>query len=257
MVTGYRAALAHGAEIIVKVDGDGQAPPERVDDLIAPIVRGEADYVKGNRFFNLEDVRAMPWLRLAGNVGLSFLSKFSSGYWNLFDPTNGFTAIHATAASLLPMDKLSKRFFFESDILFRLNTLRAVVTDMPMAARYAGETSNLGLATTLIEFPVYHLRNFARRVFYNYFLRDFNLASVNLVLGTLLVLFGVVFGSFHWIRGYRFDVLASPGTVMLAALPVILGSQALLSFISFDLTNIPNRPLQRLIRQGPGASPPT
>jgi len=249
VVTGYKAALALGADIIVKLDGDGQMAPEKIGDLIELILRGEADYLKGNRFFNLEDLRLMPRLRVLGNTGLSFLSKLSSGYWNLFDPTNGFTAIHATTAALLPLNKLSKRYFFESDTLFRLNVLRAVVLEVPMTAHYAGEHSSLSISKTVLEFPFLHLRNLFKRIFYNYFLRDFNMASINLVMGTLLLLFGIVFGSVHWIRGYAFDVLASPGTVMLAALPVILGSQLMLSFINFDLANVPQRPLQRILRR--------
>lgn len=247
VVMGYEAALALGADIIVKLDGDGQMAPERIADLIDPILRGEADYLKGNRFFNLEDLRSMPRLRLLGNAGLSFLSKLSSGYWNLFDPTNGFTAIHSTAAALLPLNKLSKRYFFESDMLFRLNVLRAVVLEVPMAAHYAGEHSNLSITKAMFEFPLLHMRNLIKRIFYEYFLRDFNIASINLVLGTVLLLFGIAFGSVHWIRGYAFDILASPGTVMLAALPVILGTQLLLSFINFDLANVPRRPLQRIL----------
>lgn len=246
VMTGYRRALADGADVIVKLDGDGQMAPEDIPSLVAPIVRGEADYVKGNRFFDLETLRAMPWVRLLGNAGLSFLSKASSGYWNLFDPTNGFTAVHARAAEMLPWDKLSRRWFFESDILFRLNTLRAVVTDVPLAARYGDEKSNLNVLKVLFQFPIYHARNLAKRVLYNYFLRDFNAASVNLLLALALVGFGVGFGAWRWLQGAALDVVATPGTVMLAALPVILGFQALLSFVQFDVANLPQRPLQSI-----------
>jgi dolichol-phosphate mannosyltransferase len=246
VLSGYGAAIADGAEIIVKLDGDGQMSPEDIPRLIAPIVRGEADYVKGNRFFHLEHLRAMPWIRLLGNAGLSFLSKLSSGYWNLFDPTNGFTAIHGRVAEMLPADKISRRYFFESDLLFRLNSLRAVVADVPIEAHYADEESSLSQLHALVTFPANHLRNFFKRMFYNYFLRDFNFASINLVLGFLLVAFGLTFGSIEWLRGVERQSFASAGTVMLAALPMVLGWQALLSFIHFDITNIPTRPLHRL-----------
>lgn len=246
VMTGYRQALADGADVIVKLDGDGQMSPEEIPCLIAPILRGEADYVKGNRFFDLDTIRAMPWLRLVGNAGLSFLSKVSSGYWNIFDPTNGFTAIHARAAEILPWNKLSRRYFFESDILFRLNTMRAVVTDVPLSARYGDEKSNLSIGKVLIQFPVYHLRNFAKRIFYHYFLRDFNTASISLTLGLTLTVFGVVVGWWHWLTGAMLDVVATPGTVMLAGLPTILGFQSLLSFVQFDTTNVPKRPLQSI-----------
>ncbi len=254
VLTGYEHALRDGAEIIVKLDGDGQMDAADIPQLIAPLARGEADYVKGNRFFNLDDLRSMPTARLLGNAGLSFFSKLSSGYWHLFDPTNGFTAIHASAAALLPYDKINRRYFFESDLLFRLNTIRAVVLDVPQQARYGDERSNLSLSRSLVEFSFRHCGNFAKRLFYNYFLRDFNAASLNLVAGVALMLFGVVFGAVHWIQAAQRDVLASSGTVMLSALPIILGAQALLSFLHYDTTNMPRYPLQRLIPRAPSPS---
>ncbi len=258
VMTGYRLALADGADIIVKLDGDGQMAPEDIAHLVRPLLRGEADYVKGNRFFYVEDVRSMPRVRLVGNAGLSLLSKLSTGYWNLFDPTNGFTAIHASVAALLPFEKLGPRYFFESDLLFRLNILRAVVMDAPLSARYADERSNLSVWKSLFEFPLRHLRNLAKRIFYNYFLRDFNIASVNLVTGAMLIVFGVAFGAYHWIRSAEHALLASPGTVMVAALPIILGSQALLSFVNYDIGSVPRYPLHRLLggtRQWPDRLP--
>jgi dolichol-phosphate mannosyltransferase len=248
VVTGYRQALDDGAEMIVKLDGDGQMDPTRIPELIAPLCDGEADYVKGNRFYHLESLRAMPVARLIGNAGLSFLSKLSTGYWNLFDPTNGFTAIHAAVARRLPLGKLHPRYFFESDILFRLNTLRAVVTEVPMEARYGDEASSLSLTKAFVQFPIYHARNYLKRIFYNYFLRGFSAASINLVFGFVLLVFGVIFGAIEWIVGAERHVAASAGTVMLAALPVIVGSQLLLSFLSFDMANVPRAPLHPKIR---------
>ncbi|HZV64622.1 MAG TPA: glycosyltransferase family 2 protein, partial [Telluria sp.] len=123
VMTGYRAAIADGATIIVKLDGDGQMDARLIPNFVAPILAGEADYTKGNRFYDLEQIHAMPPMRLFGNALLSLLTKLSSGYWDLFDPTNGYTAIHADAARHLPFDKISQRYFFETDMLFRLNTL--------------------------------------------------------------------------------------------------------------------------------------
>lgn len=243
VVTGYKQAIADGAEVIVKLDGDGQMDPRRIPELVQPILRGEADYVKGNRFFRLEGLWAMPVVRLIGNAGLSFLSKMSTGYWTLFDPTNGYTAIHALAAERLPLDKLSRRYFFESDILFRLNTLRAAVAEVPMDACYGHENSSLSIFKTLVHFPLCHARNLAKRIFYNYFLRGFSVASIHLVAGAILLAFGVVFGASRWIVGAETNVPASAGTVMLAALPILIGCQLLLSFISFDMSNVPVSPI--------------
>jgi hypothetical protein len=84
-----------------------------------------------------------------------------------------------------------------------------------------------------------------KRLFYNYFLLNFSVASVNLVVGTILLVFGGVFGGYKWYAGVRMDIIASPGTVMLAALPVILGAQLLLSFLNLDVANVPSTPIQR------------
>jgi len=253
VVSGYRRALQDGADIIVKLDGDGQMDPKRIPELVGPLLSGEADYVKANRFFCLEGLRSMPWIRLVGNAGLSFLSKLSTGYWTLFDPTNGFTAIHASVARALPLDKLADRYFFESDILFRLNTLRAVVAEVPIDAVYGDETSSLSPLKSLVQFPVYHLRNFLKRLFYNYFLRNFSIASVNLVAGLAMLTFGIVFGTVEWIQAYTSGQLASAGTVMLAALPVILGIQLILNFIGYDMASVPQSPIHRkLLPSGRG-----
>ena len=135
-ISGYLEALKIGSDVIVKVDGDGQMDPALIPDLIHPILSGEADYTKGNRFFNLASLKSMPLIRLFGNSVLSFVSKLASGYWNVMDPTNGFTAIHASVLKVLPLEKIDERYFFESDMLFRLNTVRAVVKELPMEASY-------------------------------------------------------------------------------------------------------------------------
>ncbi|MSR61041.1 MAG: glycosyltransferase family 2 protein [Planctomycetes bacterium] len=244
-LSGYRAALAEGANVLVKLDADGQMDPVLVPTLVAPILLGEADYTKGNRFFELEGLRSMPFLRLAGNSALSFLSKLSSGYWDVFDPTNGFTALHAAVARRLPLDKVAKRWFFESDLLFRLGTLRAVVCDVPMPAQYADERSNLSVRHVLPEFAWRHLLNTLKRVFYGYYLRDFNFASLELVLGVLATAGGTWFGIAQWLASSESRTFTSSGPVMLAALPILLGVQLVLGFLSFDMHNTPRQPLHR------------
>ena len=206
---------------------------------------GEADYMKGNRFFDPGDLRDMPGVRLLGNSLLSFLSKGSSGYWDLFDPTNGFTALHAEVARRLPWEKISRDWFFESDLLFRLGTLRAVVRDVPMPAIYAEEQSNLRVGSVIGSFLWRHLRNTGKRLFYGYFLRNFSVASIELVLGILLLAVGFGVGITAWVGGALTQTLASSGTVMFAALPVILGAQLILAFLSYDMQNLPRDPIHR------------
>ena len=247
MVSGYRAALVAGADVVVKLDGDGQMDPTLIFRLVRPIVSGQADYAKGNRFFRPEDVSAMPRVRLFGNAALSFLSKLSTGYWRVFDPNNGFTAIHAKILRLIPLDKIHKGYFFESDMLFRLNTVRAAVIDVPMRAIYGNERSSLTIANALPVFSAGHLRNFVKRIIYNYFLRDFHVASLEWLLGPALMTFGLVFGVYQWIASAAAGVSATAGTVMLAGLPFIVGLQLLLSAINFDIENSPTRAVHPLL----------
>ena len=250
-LTGYRAALADGAELIVRLDGDGQMDPALIPRLVQPILDGEADYTKGNRFFDLEGIRPMPMIRLVGNSLLSFASKLSSGYWDIFDPNNGFTAIHAAVIRQIPMEKLSQGWFFESDILFRLGILRAVVRDVPMPARYGGESSSLVVRRVIGEFTRKHLVNTAKRIVYNYYVRNFNIASIEVAVGLVLVLVGTWFGATRWAAGSQAGVPSTSGTVMVAALPVIVGVQFVLAFLNYDLQNIPKHVLHKRLFPNP------
>lgn len=246
VVTGYRAALAAGATIVIKIDGDGQMDPRLLGLFAAPLLRQEADYAKGNRFYSVRNVRGMPAVRIFGNSALSFVTKLSSGYWSIFDPTNGYTAIHAAALSRIELDGLSRRYFFESDMLISLAGIRAVVRDIPMEAVYGDEVSGLRIRRVALEFLFKHLRELGKRILYSYFLRDFNLASLDLIAGVLLLGFGGIFGATEWERSIRTDVPATTGTVILATLPIILGFQLLLSFLSYDIANEPEVPLQKV-----------
>lgn len=245
IVTAYRRALADGCDVVVKIDGDGQMDPALLPRFVQPIRAGLADYAKGNRFFRPESVRGMPKIRLLGNAALSFLTKLSCGYWNLMDPTNGYTAIGAVALRELPLDKLEKRYFFETDMLFRLNTLRAVVRDVPMDAVYADEQSNLRVGRVLPEFLRKHLSRLWRRYVYCYWLRDFNTGTLYSIAGAALLLFGLVFGAWHWLESVRLGHASTSGTVMLAALPILVGVQFLIAFLHQDVSNVPTEPLSR------------
>lgn len=245
VIHGYRVAIEEGIDIIVKVDGDGQMDPALMSNFIEPIAAGEADYTKGNRFFDLEEIKSMPKIRLFGNAVLSFMTKFSSGYWDLFDPTNGYTAIHRDVARRVITKQISLRYFFETDMLFRLNTLRAVVVDVPMSAKYGDEVSNLKISKIVGEFLVKHFRNFLKRVFYNYYLRDMSIASIQLPLGVVLLVFGLAFGGFHWIENARNDIATPAGTIMIVTVSLLAGLQFILAFIAEDIASVPRRVLHR------------
>ena len=242
VMTGYEAALATDALVVVKVDGDGQMDLTQLPRLVAPVLQGRADYTKGNRFNSVEALEAMPRIRIFGNAVLSFMSKFSTGYWRITDPTNGYTAIHTQVLRDLKFVKIARRYFFESDLLFRLSLLRAVVQDIPMNAIYADEESNLKISRIVGKFFWGNVKNFSKRVFYQYYLREWSTASFELPLGVFLTLFGFVSAMVTWLDSFHRTTAAPAGTVMLSALPLIVGIQLLLAFINSDVESEPRFP---------------
>ena len=253
--TGYRAALEEGMDIVVKVDGDGQMDPALIPHFTRPIERGRADYTKGNRFYRPESLKGMPPIRLFGNAALSFINKLSTGYWSIMDPTNGYTAIHTSVLREMPLHKLEKRYFFETDMLYHLNTMRAVVHDVPMDAVYADEESSLKVSKVLPEFIVKHVNRFFKRYVYLYLLRDFNIGSLYSLLGVVLCGLGVVFGGWAWLRSLTTGQPATSGTVMLAALPLIIGIQFLIAFLHHDVERVPSQPLSEDLTDDPEETP--
>ena len=253
VISGYEAALQDGVDVIVKLDGDGQMDPGLIPRMIHPIITGQADYTKGDRFYAMEYLKGMPLIRKCGNALLSFLSKFSTGYWNIFDPTNGYTALSAAVARELPFDKIARRYFFESDMLFQLNLLRAVVRDIPFRATYQGEISSLRINKILSEFLYRHCTNFMKRIFYTYFIRNFTLGSIELALAIFSLFYGIAVGSYNWFNSITSGILASPGTVMLSALPIVIGLQLLLAFFGEDITMVPKVPIQNDLYPSPNA----
>jgi glycosyltransferase involved in cell wall biosynthesis len=241
MITGYLRALELNSDVVVKMDGDGQMDASRINELIEPILQDKADYTKGNRFFEVEAIKQMPKLRIFGNFGLSFLTKISTGYWKIFDPNNGFTAISGKALARLPLQKLDPRYFFQPDILFRLNLIDAVIKDIPMPSIYNDEKSNLKVRLVLFEFPVKHLKNFFKRIFYSYYLKQFNLASLELPLGVGFAIAGLIRGFSALSISNETGIPTAPGVVVLVAILLLAGLQFILAFLNYDINNEPRR----------------
>jgi len=235
----------------VKIDADGQMPLWLVPDLIAPLVSGEADYTKGNRFRDFRAVRAMPLARRIGNVVLSFLAKAATGYWRVFDPANGFLAIRSDVLSQLPLHKIDPTYFFEISMLSHLYLIGAVVKEIPMPVRYAGETSSLSIPRVMRQFPGRLIWSLVRRVVLKNFVYDFNLGSLHLAAGVPLLLCGTIFGGWEWFwYSVHLHAAAPTGTVVLPALTIMVGVQLLLSAAQYDLKAVPREP----VNQGPIAT---
>lgn len=241
MKTGFAKALELGADIVLKIDADGQMDPDLIPEFVEPILSGEADVTKGNRFAYLRLIRRMPFARRLGNLGLSFLAKAASGYWHAFDPTNGYVAVRSTVLEEMDRDRLSDRFFFEISFLCEAYFTRALLVDVPMPPVYEQELSSLKPMMMIGHFTPRLVGRFFHRIFMSYFLRDFNAVSIFLTAGVPTFLFGFVWTLYHWIHSYGEDVHTGIGTVMVGALGILIGFQLILQATVLDVENEPGR----------------
>ena len=241
MISGYKRSMELNADITIKMDGDGQMDASYIPALVKPLVHDKADFTKGNRFRELKALQAMPLSRRIGNLGLSFIIKAASGYWNVFDPTNGFTAIKNETLKSMNFNKIHKRYYFETSVLIELYYANAVVKDIPMKAKYGDEVSGLSRTKTLFQFPPKLFIAFIRRLILKYFLFDFNIASIYTIFGLPLFLFGLYYGITNFLKYSRNDIGAPTGTVVIPTLLIILGFQLLSSAVTYDITNYPKK----------------
>jgi dolichol-phosphate mannosyltransferase len=239
MVRGFRHALAQGEGVIVKMDGDGQMDPADLPRLLAPVVDGQCEYAKGNRFLRSRELDVMPRARLAGNFVLTFLTKLASGYWNVFDPQNGYLAIASGTLRLLDLDRLSRRYFFENDMLINLNIFDARVRDVAMPSRYGVERSSLRLGRVLWSFPYHLFRGYWYRFYRKHVLRDFSPVALFMLTGLPLLAWGTWFGAYTWVQSWLHNQFASTGTVMLSVLPFLVGFELVLQALVLEIRDTP------------------
>lgn len=234
-LSGFRRALAIGADIAVKIDGDGQMDPDYLPQLFTPLVSEGYDYSKGNRFLHTDALAQMPLPRLLGSFALTFLTKLASGHWHIFDPQNGYVAIRTEALRQLDLDDIAHGFFFENDMLIHLNILNLRVKDVPIPAIYGNETSKLRIRRVLVGFPPRLARGLWLRIWRKYVLRDFSPIAVFWLLGLPLMLFGGTLGLTVWAHSLWVGVPASTGTVMLSVLPFLVGFELILQAIIVEI----------------------
>ena len=241
MLTGFKKSLELDSTITIKMDGDDQMDSSYISELIKPLIENKADYTKGNRFRDFKALKKMPVIRRIGNLGLSFFIKAASGYWNIFDPNNGFVAISKETLKTININKIHKRYFFESSMLIELYHVDAVIQEIPMKARYGDEKSSLSVTRALFGFPPKLLKAFIRRIILKYYLFDFNIASVYMLFGIPFFVIGVIYGVVNFVKYASSHLPAPTGTVVIPTLLIILGFQLILSAVSYDITNYPKR----------------
>lgn len=241
IVTGHKAAMELGSDVNVIMAGDAQMDPAFLPELLDRVAKDGYGFAKANRFFSPESFEGMPSYRIFGNIVLSFMTKLASGYWNLFDPQNGYTAVRTEVLKRVPLESVSRRYSFENDLLIHLNILQVGAVDVPIPARYGDEVSSIRLSRVIPELMNLLFRGFWRRIWYRYVLWSFSPVALLLIFGLLLFLFGL--GIAIWVCfQVASSVVATAATVMLAALPLMLGTQMLLSALQLDIQGSPSRP---------------
>jgi len=226
-------------DIVVKVDADDQMDTSYIKDLVLPLENTDVGYAKGNRFRDFKALKKMPFMRKVGNLGLSFLTKAATGYWNNFDPTNGFFAIKTSTLEDLDFDGISNRYYFETSLIAALYFQDTKIKDVPMPAIYGDEKSSMSVWKMPFVFIPRLIKTFFNRIFKSYFVYDFNISSIYILLGVPLFLFGTIYGAYTWWFYSSKDVFAPTGTIMLVTLTIIVGFQLLLQAVHYDITKAP------------------
>ena len=238
IVTGHRRALELGADVFVVMAGDGQMDPDHLERLLTPVVERGYGFAKANRFFSRESFAGMPRHRVFGNVVLTFLTKMASGYWNLVDPQNGYTAIAREALERLPLDHLAERYEFENDQLIWLNILDVRATDVPVPARYGAERSSIRLRSVVPRMLGLLWRGFWRRIWRKYVLWSFSPIALLLVTGLFLVIVALAVGIWAMVASIG-PGSATTGTWLLAVTPGLVGTQFLVNALVLDIQATP------------------
>ena len=239
MRTGYRAALAGGCDLVVKMDADGQMAPAELGRMLEPHALGLAEYTKGNRFYFHGRTRGMPGHRSFGNNVLSLLTKLASGYWHVYDSQCGYTVINREYLALLDLDALPDDYFFENAMLLHLNALGARVVDVPTSTIYGAEVSGVGIVRVALTFPSRLLVAGATRFWRKHLVTDFSPIGVLTLLGMFALVFGTAFGGFHWWLSVQTRQIASTGTVMIAVLPLAFAVQMLAQAFTMSVLSSP------------------
>jgi glycosyltransferase involved in cell wall biosynthesis len=235
MVTGFKIALDLKADLIAKIDADGQMDPGYLDRFARAAMLHQCDYVKANRFGHISALPAMPRVRLAGNLILTFLTKFTSGYWNVFDPQNGYVMITRIMLKRLDLAKIDKSYFFENSMLINLNIVRARIGEIYLPAQYNRENSSMVLRRIIFSFPGKLLRGLIYRIYHKYVFRSLSPFALLFIFGFMAMVWGSVWGGIAWWNSYVTGITATTGTVILALLPLLLGWSSLLQALVLDV----------------------
>jgi glycosyltransferase involved in cell wall biosynthesis len=239
IIDGHKLAMGLGADINVVMAGDAQMDPHYLPTLLNPILDSGYGFTKANRFYSRQALTGMPTIRVLGNIVLSFATKLASGYWNLFDPQNGYTAITRESLSLIDLDRVARRYSFENDLLIWLGIADVRSKDVPIPGVYGEEVSGMRLRKVVPEISRLLFMGFWRRIFLKYVLMSFSPIALLLFTGMFLCAAGLAVGIWA-LTITPSGVAPTAGTVLLAVGPLLVGINMLVQALTLDIQQTPD-----------------
>ena len=233
---GIKCLLEKKCDLILKIDADGQHDPREIYSMCKPIIEGKCEATKGNRFGNIDNLFKIPKIRLLGILVLSFITKLSTGYWDLFDPTNGLICFQREVLHDINLNKINDRYFFETDLLFRCSLNNVKVKTVKTKINYSSTISSLNPIKEIPIFFIKHIQIGIKRIIYQYFIIDFNPGSLEIILSILMSIISISIVITSRYKSAMYDIPISPGVSSLITITSLMAFQLLISFIYYDCT---------------------
>ncbi len=236
LIDGMLRSRQMGIDVTAVMDGDGQMAPSDLPAVVGPVVDGDADFCKGNRLLHREVTRTMPGYRLVGNAGLTFLTKFATGYWQLMDPQCAYSAISGRALAAIPIEQMVRGYGYNADLLNMLNIYNFRVAMVQVTPVYGEALSGIKLRTYIPRVSWLLVRLFFRRLLRKYIVRNFNPLCLSYLAGLALILFGSIPFAVRILYIYAQPEFLFPQTSMLCFMFVTIAAlQILLSAVQYDM----------------------
>lgn len=237
LVRGYKEALTRDIDIIGTLAGDAQCDSDYLSKLCDKLIDEDLDYAKANRFTSLDALKAMPPFRRVGNIVISLINKFATGYYSIMDSQNGYGVFKRSTMAQVPFELVGERYDYENTMLLAMGVINGRVKDVPVPAIYGDEVSTIKFFPTMRRALSVLFAGFWRRIYYKYVIFDFHPLALFLFSGLLLALGGFAFGLYLAVARIFWGAQPTSGTVMLSVLPLLVGFQLLLTAILMDVNN--------------------
>lgn len=219
---------------VAKIDADFQHEGAYIPLMTQILIDESADYVKGDRYGLGRMPERQPFVRKAGNICLSFLTKLSTGFWHINDPLNGqFVFDRRILKRIIELDLIEDRYLFETSLLTATSKLKAKVVDCPNVIKYGEAISSMDVKKELFRFSKYHLKCIPGRLWRQYFYPNFDLNCLAIIASFGFPI-GSIYAFYHFLRGVISGYSNEPGVLIISTISIIIGYISILIFLMED-----------------------